>query len=314
MVPARSLNWVLLAICLAGAACQRDVGPSPAERAAQARARAAFEAGEQAWRRQRVAELTQPDGWTSLVGLHWLDPGTHRVGSGADNGIRLAMGPAHLGVFTVQGQQVRFVADADDITLDGVPSRGGELRTDADPGGPSIIGFDAGKGRATVIVRGGRLALRVKHADAPSRLHFGGLEYWPGGPGWRLQARFIAHPAGTTLPVVNILGMTERIPNPGALEFKRNGNRYRLEALDQGDGTLLVVFADRTSGHGSYGAGRFLETAFPDSQGHVLLDFNRAYNPPCAFTPFATCPLPPPENRLDLRVEAGEKAYRKPAV
>ncbi|MCR6495816.1 DUF1684 domain-containing protein [Thermomonas sp. S9] len=214
-------------------------------------------------------------------------------------------------MFTVRAGKVRFVADTD-VTIDGTPARGGELRSDADPGGASLIGFDDGKGQALVIARGGRLALRVKHADAPSRVHFSGLDYWPGGPQWRLPARFIPHPPGKTLPVVNIIGITENIPNPGALEFTRNGTRYRLEALAEGEGTLLVVFADRTSGHGSYGAGRFLDAPLPDAQGRVLLDFNRAYNPPCAFTLFATCPLPPPQNRLNLRVEAGEKAYRKP--
>lgn len=310
MVPARTLSLLLVALL---AACNRDTGPSAAALAARAKAQAAFEASEQAWRTQRQAGLTKPDGWTSLVGLHWLDPGAHRVGSGADNGIRLALGPAHLGVFTVRAGKVRFVADTD-VTIDGTPARGGELRSDADPGGASLIGFDDGKGQALVIARGGRLALRVKHADAPSRVHFSGLDYWPGGPQWRLPARFIPHPPGKTLPVVNIIGITEDIPNPGALEFTRNGTRYRLEALDEGEGTLLVVFADRTSGHGSYGAGRFLDAPLPDAQGRVLLDFNRAYNPPCAFTLFATCPLPPPQNRLNLRVEAGEKAYRKPVA
>lgn len=310
MVPARTLSLLLVALL---AACNRDTGPSAAALAARAKAQAAFEASEQAWRTQRQAELTRPDGWTSLVGLHWLDPGTHRVGSGADNGIRLALGPAHLGVFTVRAGKVRFVADTD-VTIDGTPARGGELRSDADPGGASLIGFDDGKGQALVIARGGRLALRVKHADAPSRVHFSGLDYWPGGPQWRLPARFIPHPPGKTLPVVNIIGITENIPNPGALELTRNGTRYRLEALAEGEGTLLVVFADRTSGHGSYGAGRFLDAPLPDAQGRVLLDFNRAYNPPCAFTLFATCPLPPPQNRLNLRVEAGEKAYRKPVA
>jgi uncharacterized protein (DUF1684 family) len=260
-----------------------------------------------------LAELTRPDGWTSLNGLHWLDAGTHRVGSAPDNGIRLAMGPARLGVFSVRDGKARFAADAA-VAVDGEPSKGGALRSDADEGGPSVIAFDEGKGLATVIARGGRLALRVKHADAGSRLHFTGLDYWPGGPRWRVQARFIPHPAGKTLPIANIIGTTDEIPNPGVVEFVRNGTPFRLEALDEGEGTLFLIFADRTSGHGSYGAGRFLDAPMPDAQGRLTLDFNRAYNPPCAFTPFATCPLPPPENRLNLRVEAGEKTYLKPAA
>lgn len=310
MVPARTLI-LLAAAALAMAACSRDAEPSAAQEAAKAKAAAAFAASERTWRAQRLAELTKPDGWASLVGLHWLDRGSHRVGSAADNGIRLLLGPPHLGVFSVRDGKVRFAADAA-VTVDGATGRGGRLRTDADAAGPSVIAFDDGKGLATVISRGGRLALRVKHADADSRVHFTGLQYWPGGPQWRLQARFVPHPPGRTLPIANIIGTTDEIPNPGVVEFTRNGTPYRLEALDQGEGTLFLVFADRTSGHGSYGAGRFIDAPMPDARGRLTLDFNRAYNPPCAFTPFATCPLPPPENRLDLRVEAGEKTYRKP--
>ncbi|ODU48746.1 MAG: hypothetical protein ABS98_11600 [Lysobacteraceae bacterium SCN 69-48] len=310
MVPARTLI-LLAAAALAMAACSRDAAPSAAQEAAKAKAAAAFAASERTWRAQRLAELTKPDGWASLVGLHWLDRGSHRVGSAADNGIRLLLGPPHLGVFSVRDGKVRFAADAA-VTVDGATSRGGRLRTDADAAGPSVIAFDDGKGLATVISRGGRLALRVKHADADSRVHFTGLQYWPGGPQWRLQARFVPHPPGRTLPIANIIGTTDEIPNPGVVEFTRNGTPYRLEALDQGEDTMFLVFADRTSGHGSYGAGRFIDAPMPDARGRLTLDFNRAYNPPCAFTPFATCPLPPPENRLDLRVEAGEKTYRKP--
>ena len=107
--------------------------------------------------------------------------------------------------------------------------------------------------------------------------------------------------------------MTDEMPNPGAVEFQRDGKTYRLEALDEGGDELFLIYADRTSGHGSYGAGRYLYTAMPDAKGNVVLDFNQGYNPPCAFTAFATCPLPPPENRLDLAITAGEKAYAKPA-
>lgn len=315
MVPARTLMRLAgaLAMALLITGCNRNPGPSAAERAAQAKARAEFSAAQHAWRAQRVAELRKPDGWTSLIGLHWLDPGTHRVGSSGDNGIRLVMGPAHLGLFTVRNGHASVAADAA-VTIDGQPSRGGALRSDADAGGASVIAFDDGKGLATVIARGGRLALRVKHADAGSRVHFSGLDYWPGGRSWQVPARFIAHPAGKTLPIANIIGTTDDIANPGVVEFQRDGRRFQLQALDEGEGTLFLIFADRTSGHGSYGAGRFLDVPKPDVNGRLVVDFNHAYNPPCAFTPFATCPLPPPENRLDLRVEAGEKAYRKPVI
>lgn len=311
MVFARTLSWIALGATLWVSACSKDVGMSEEAKAAQAKAEAAFQVAQTQWRHDRVAELTRADGWTSLIGLHWLDPGMHRVGSARDNGIQTMMGPAHLGLFNVRNGKVHFKADTA-VTVDGVAARSAVLRSDADPEGASVIGFDEGKGLAVVIRRGDRLALRVRHADAESRLRFTGLEYWPGGRDWQIPARFIAHAPGTTLPVVNIIGVTEDIPNPGQVEFQRDGELYHLEALDEGGETLLLIFADRTSGHGSYGAGRFLDAPKPDAKGHLQLDFNRAYNPPCAFTPFATCPLPPAENRLNLRIEAGEKNYRKP--
>ena len=314
MVPARTLMrmMVVLACLGAAAACHREpAAPDPAQAVSDAAANAAFQQVQQAWRAERLAQLTKPDGWASLVGMHWLDPGSHRVGSDTDNGIRLEMGPAHLGVFTVRNGATRFVADTA-VTIDGTAALRSALRSDADAQGPSVIAFDEGKGLATVIARGGRLALRVKHADADSRLRFTGLQYWDGGRDWQVPARFIAHPAGKTLPIANIIGTTDEIPNPGAVEFERGGTTYRMEALDEGGDTLFLVFADRTSGHGSYGAGRFLDAPRPDPQGRLVIDFNQAYNPPCAFTPFATCPLPPPENRLDLAIEAGERDYIKP--
>ncbi|TZF90171.1 DUF1684 domain-containing protein [Lysobacter lacus] len=287
------------------AACNRHA-PAPAKPVVLP---AAYLADEQAWRTQRAAKLTAPDGWTSLVGLHWIDPGAHYVGSAPGNGIRLAVGPAQLGMLELKDKHVRFVpAPGTALTIDGKPARPVVLRPDDDPAGASTIAFDGGKGLASVIHRGDRYALRVKHADAPARTAFHGLQYWPGGPGWVVDARFVANPPGRTLDIANIVGIVEATPNPGRVEFKRNGNAYRLEALEGDDGGLFLVFADRTSGRGSYGAGRFIDTA-PPVAGHVRIDFNQSYNPPCAFTPFATCPLPPAGNRLDLAIAAGEKAY-----
>lgn len=316
MVPARTMKTlavIAFACVLAGAGCKRDASPTASEEqsAQEMQAAKAYAREQFMWRGRRLLDLNRPDGWTSLIGLHWLDPGPHRIGSDADNGIRLTMGPAHLGVFTVRNGKVDFVADTA-VNIDGKPDRRAQLRTDKDEAGPSVIAFDEGKGLATVIERAGRLALRVKHADADSRVRFTGLSYWLGGRDWQIPARFIAHPAGKTLPIANIIGTTDEIPNPGVIEFDRNGKTYRLEALDEGGDGLFLIFADRTSGHGSYGAARYIDAPKPDAQGNLVVDFNQAYNPPCAFTPFATCPLPPPENRLDLAVEAGERDYVKP--
>lgn len=314
MVPARALKristTVALALLLWGASgCSRH--PQAPARVANPAALAQFNADQQRWRDTRRAELLAPDGWLSLVGLHWIEPGPHYVGSARDNGIRLDIGPAQLGMIERSGTRIRFVAHPGTrLQIDGKPAPASALlRADDDAAGASRISFDDGRGIATVIHRGDRYALRVKHADAPTRSGFKGLTYWPGGADWIIDARVEPHPAGTTLPIANVIGIFEAKPNPAAVVFKRDGHDYRIEALAGDGGGLFLVFADRTSGHGSYGAGRFLDTPVPDANGHLRVDFNQAYNPPCAFTAFATCPLPPPTNRLDLAIPAGEKYY-----
>jgi len=306
---------VLVAAAIAAAAftgCHKQDNGKPVMSAADT---AAFNQQEQAWRDKRRSDLLKPEGWTSLIGLHWLDPGSHYIGSAGGNGIQLSMGPAHLGMADIEGKQVRFVPDPSaQLTLDGKPLAGAAvLRTDADPAGPSVIGFDGDKGHATVIERNNRYALRVKHADAPTRTQFSGIDYWPADPAWKIQAKFVPHEKGRTIEVANIIGGMDAMSNPGVVEFRQGGQIHRIEALDEGEGVLFLVFADRTNGHGSYGAGRFLDAPMPDANGSVTPDFNQSRNPPCAFTAFATCPLPPPENRLDLSVTAGEKSYHKPA-
>ncbi|MEQ4575978.1 MAG: DUF1684 domain-containing protein [Gammaproteobacteria bacterium] len=310
MVRIRGWGAGLLAL-LALAGCGREDAPQPA-RPAEALDRQ-FLAETLAWREQRLEELRKPDGWTSLVGLHWLELKAHYIGSGPDSGIRLAVGPAKMGLVSVEGDKVWFTPEKHAaLTLDGKPLAGRiRFYSDRDDA-PTTIGFDEGKGRLTLIQRGDRRALRVRHADADSRVRFAGLDYWPADPAWRVEARFVPNPAGKKIPIVDIVGITTEQPNAGAVEFEKNGRTYRLEAIGEPGHELFIVFADRTSGHGSYPAGRFIDAGAPDAQGRVVLDFNRAYNPPCAFTPFATCPLPPPENRLDLAVAAGEKNYRKP--
>ena len=290
------------------AACDRD---KQGQTAKQAVVDVNFLAEDAAWRAQRKEDLLKPDGWTSLVGLHWLELKAHYLGSGAGSGIRLAVGPPKMGLLQQRDGRLFFTPEHGvALTLDGEPLKGRvELKTDRDET-PSLVGFDEGKGVLGVIKRGERLGLRIKYADAPTRLQFTGLQYWPADPGWKITGKFVPHPPGKTLPIVDIIGTTSDAPNPGAVEFMRDGKTYRIEAIGEpGSDALFLVLADRTSGHGSYAAGRFMDVPGPDAQGRVVLDFNRAYNPPCAFTPFATCPLPPPENWLPFPVTAGEKKY-----
>lgn len=312
----RSAFLLLMALCpvMLGACMQGPASDGTAASEEAAPQDPGFLADNARWRAQREENLLKPDGWTSLIGLHWLELKAHYVGSGATNGIRLAKGPEKLGMLQQQGGRVFLLPEKDvPLTLDGEPLKG-RVELVSDHGeAPSVLGFDDGKGQLTLIERMGRKALRVKHADAETRTGFAGLDYWPADAGWKIDARFVSHPAGKTIEIQNIIGSLEAMPNPGAVEFERDGASYRLEALDDGSGELFLVMADRTSGHDSYGAGRYLYAPKPGADGKVALDFNRAYNPPCAFTAYATCPLPPPENRLDLAVTAGEKKYAQSA-
>ena len=304
------LLWLpVLGAALAG--CGSDIPSDATKDAPMSAEMIAFNTAQDAWREQRRTGLLAPDGWASLTGLHWVGPGAHYLGSDADNGIQLTVGPEHMGMLELDGDALRFVPEKGlALTLDGEPLAGAAvLRADDDPAGPSHLGFDDGKGVATVIKRGERYALRVRHAEAPTRTGFSGLDYWPADPDWQVAGTFVANPAGQTIEVANIIGTVDEVSNPGAIEFEREGVKYRIEALDEGEEELFLVFADRTNGHGSYGAGRFLYVPRPDADGRMPIDFNHSYNPPCAFTAFATCPLPPPENRLDLAITAGEKAY-----
>lgn len=263
----------------------------------------------EAWQAQRLERLQRPDGWLSLVGLHWVDAGTHAIGSAPGNDIVLATGPARLGTLESDGKTVRLaLADGVDARIGEGAERSATLASDA-TGKPTMVTL--GSANFHVIERSGRLALRVKDANAKSRTGFLGLDYYDIDPSFRFDAKYIAHEPGRTIEIANIIGTLDPMPNPGAVEFVKDGKTYRLEAVDEGDGQLFLIFADRTSGKETYGAGRFLYAAPPaEGSDRVVVDFNRAYNPPCVFTPHATCPLAPPENRLDLAITAGEKRYR----
>lgn len=305
---------ILLGATMALAGCTADRADTTAAETAAAEADAAFVAAQDAWRAGRREQLLAPDGWTTLIGLHWIELNAHYIGSSRDSGMRLSKGPPRLGMLQQRDGRLLFTPERGvALTVDGEPVKGRIELQDDRSGAPTLVDFDDGKGQLGVIARGGRRALRVRHLDADSRLQFSGIDHWPADRSWQVEARFSPHPPGKTLEVVSLIGGTETMGNPGEVEFERDGQLFRLQALDDGAGGLLLILADRTSGQGSYGAGRYLDAGAADADGLVMLDFNRAYNPPCAFTNYATCPLPPLENRLDLAVTAGEKAYPGPA-
>jgi len=264
------------------------------------------------WRAKRTANLTSPTGWLSLIGLEWLQEGANRVGSASDNDIVLKAGPAHLGVVTLGKDGALHIAldDKAGATIDGKSVREATLIDDMHAGEatPTTVAF--GNANFYVIERDGRKALRVKDSDAETRKDFLGIDYFPIDPSWRVVADWVPFDPPHKLEIGSVIGTIDKVDVPGKAVFQRNGHTFELLPYqEEPGGELFFVLADRTSGKETYGAARFLYAALP-KDGKVVLDFNKAYNPPCAFTPFATCPLAPPENRLDVAVTAGEKKYR----
>ena len=260
-------------------------------------------------RAQRLAALTAPDGWLSLIGLEWLEPGANRIGSAADNDIVLKAGPAHLGTITLDdsGNATIELAKNSGALVDGREVERATLVDDAPGHTPTEVRF--GSAQFFVIARDGRKALRVKDANAETRTHFLGLDYFAIDPSWRVVADWVPFDPPHELEIGSVLGTIDKEKVPGKAVFTRDGQTFELYPIQEEPNSLFFVFADRTSGKETYGAARFLDTPLA-KDGKLVLDFNEARNPPCAFTPYATCPLAPPENRLDVRITAGEKNYR----
>ena len=251
------------------------------------------------WRADRRARLLSDNGWLTLVGLDWLHDGT--------NDVTL---PAHPPV------TVRLILNNGKVTLQPNPSIAiagpTELRDDIDPQGPSVIRI--GTLNFQIIKRadkrGDRFGVRVKDTESESRKNFKGLDYFPTNPAYRIEARFEPYQPPKKIAITNVLGMTSDETSPGALVFTLEGRNFRIDPiLEQGEKDLFIIFKDATSGKETYAAARYLYAHPPDATGKTLVDFNKSYNPPCVFTPFATCPLPPSQNRFPIRIEAGEKKY-----
>jgi uncharacterized protein (DUF1684 family) len=262
------------------------------------------------WRSARVAELTSDTGWLTLVGLFWLDKGDNTFGRAPSNRLVLdhpALAP-QAGTFKWDTSGVHFTArPGSRITHGGQPVSSLDMVMDSQ-GEPTVV--SSGPLRFFIIERSGKAGVRVRDIASPRRREFVPISYYPVATDWVFNARFEPHEPHRRIKIINILGLEEEDDCPGALLFNKDGHEYRLDAVleSPNDPTLFVMFGDRTNGKGSYGGGRFLHTPLP-SAGTVRVDFNQAYNPPCAFNNFATCPLPPDQNKLALPVEAGEKAY-----
>ena len=270
-----------------------------------------------AWRAKRAASLQAPEGWLSLVGLEWLKDGDNSFGSAAGNKIQIAAkAPAHVAVVHFEKGMLRLIAPSGgfprDLTIDGHAAQEQTLYAD-DGAQPSKLKF----GTFTVIIihRDERYGMRIKDTEAPTRTGFHGLRWYPPDAAYRIKARWIPYNPPKMLDIPTILGTVSKLPAPGAAEFTLDGQPLRLEPVleDPKDTELFFILRDATSKTTTYGAGRFLYTDLPDhglsEPGEIWLDFNRLVNPPCAFSPYATCPLPPTRNRLTVAIPAGEQRY-----
>jgi uncharacterized protein (DUF1684 family) len=262
-----------------------------------------------AWRKRRMAGLTSETGWLSLAGLHFLKEGAQSAGSAEGNDIRL---PEHaapkLGTFELKGGKITFTAAPGvEVKGGGKPVQQIELKSDAGAAEPTTL--KSGTLSFFVIKRGERFAIRLRDSESKARKSFHGIESYPIDAKWRVTARWEPLAAPASIPVPTILGTIEPMSSPGVAVFQLDGKEQRLQpVIEEGETRLFFIFADATTGKETYGAGRFLY-ADVAKDGRVILDFNLAYNPPCAFTPYATCPLPPAQNKLAVAIRAGEKNY-----
>ena len=308
----------LMTLLFAGAGMVRSF-PQTAGSAAAPGPEAAWRQKIEDWRAQREKEIVAPDGWLTLVALDWLKPGINSFGSAADNQVRIEKAPDHVGLLTVSGKTVQLLAPSGGfppgLLLDGKPAREGPLS--ADDANPSTLSWHGLN--LIVLPRGDRYALRVKDADAPTRAQFHGLRWYAPDLHFAVEARWIPNTPPRTLKIPTVIGTILDLPAPGVAEFTLNGKTLRLEPVLESpqDKSLFFILRDTTSQSTTYQAGRFLRAAFPDhglgAPGTLILDFNQLYNPPCAYTPYATCPLPPDQNRLPVALEAGEQRYAESA-
>jgi uncharacterized protein (DUF1684 family) len=298
----------LLALILFGGACRKSTLPASTTTAVDV---SAHKSEIQKWQQNRVASLTKDDGWLTLVGLFWLNEGENKFGSDAANAVVFSQDkpPRVAGSFWLERGKVRVaVRPGVEITANGQPVTSLDLKDDNDDNGPTILKF--GSLLMNVVKRGDRIGVRVKDTESRTRREFKGLEYYPIDPKWRIEARFEPYQPPKTIPITNVLSMTDDETSPGALAFEVDGKTYRIDPiLEKGEKDYFVMIADETTGRETYGAGRYLYVSQPDASGKVVIDFNKTYSPPCAFTNFATCPLPPRQNRLPFPIEAGEKKY-----
>jgi uncharacterized protein (DUF1684 family) len=315
---------LLLALTLSTATAFAADAPKAAKAASSA-----YAAQIAQWQKDRAQGLLKEDGWFSLVGLFWLKDGANGIGSDPYNRIQLGKAaPAKLGEIVLEHtagaspeSQVKlsFVpapnsAATKNVTINRQPATARELAADVS-GHPDVI--QVGTMSIYIIERAdgdhARVGVRVKDSQSPYRTGFHGLKFFPVDPALRIEATWTPYTPAKKLKIPSVIGTVSEMDSPGRADFTLAGKQYSLEPVVEGDDELFFIFRDATAAKETYGAGRFLYTAMP-KDGKVILDFNTAQNPPCAYTPYATCPLPPRQNQLPVAIRAGEKSYNKSAV
>ncbi len=262
------------------------------------------------WHEKQMASLKSETGWLNLIGLYWLDEGIQSFGSGETMDLRLDNidFPEEIGMFELKEGKVFFLP-----AVDGVISSSGELKSktmifDADDQISEALTYESLNW--TIIKRSDAFGVRLRDHEADAVRTFEGVEQFPIDIRWRLIADFVPYQPVKQIPITNVIGQTSLNSSPGYLQFEWEGKLYKIDALgNENDEELFLIFADETSGGETYGGGRYMYVKSADNQGKIILDFNKAYNPPCVYTPHATCPLPPRQNILDLPIAAGHKNY-----
>lgn len=257
------------------------------------------------WVAERVETLKEPAGWLRLAGMFFLEEGDNSFGSGNDRDVRFPDGsiPEHAGTFTLQNGSVEMkVWDGVTVTY-----QGEEVDNMIIFDGEDSPEIEHGSLQWFVIQREDIIAIRLFNKDNPKADRFTGFTRYSTDESWHLNARFIPNPPNTTISIINVLNQIVETPSPGVLEFRVDGELYTIDALEASNDRLFLIVGDQTNGDETYQAGRFMYIDEPQDGDHVIIDFNKIYNPPCAYNLHTTCQLPPPQNRLDLAITAGEK-------
>jgi len=263
-----------------------------------------------AWHKMRIEYLKKPDGWLNLEGLFWLHKGKNSFGSAATSDCHYDNSnfPAFLGNFILEGDSVIWEqGKAETISINKVKAELSKAYKVFDTKGVAA-NMDWGQFSWVIIKREDKIGIRFRNLKAKTLLNFKDIARFPVNESWRIKAKLV-QPVQNFLMITNVLGQTVSSKNAGKLVFEKDGKTFSLDVIDESGPQLFIVFADQTSGKSTYGAGRFIDIPKPDKDGNTEIDFNNAYNPPCAFTAFATCPFPPKQNRLSIAIEAGEKNY-----